>query len=50
MGGGATLTTDSDKGRTDKQTIINVDRPNNASTVEKNMHERMTPDEPWIGF
>ena len=34
------------KGRADKQIIINVDRPSDASTVDRNMHKRMTLDKP----
>ena len=49
-GGAFALPTDLEKGRSDKGTIMNVDHHINASNMEKNMHERMTPDEPWIGF
>ena len=45
MGGTAALLTEPEKVRADKRTIINVDRKSDASTVKKNMHECMTPDE-----
>ena len=48
-GGGAASSTDPDK-RADKWTVTNADRQIDMSTVEKNMHEHMTPDETWIGF
>ena len=45
-GGAAASPSDPEKGRADKRTRINVDRQIDKSTVEKNMHERMTPEEP----
>ena len=45
MGGTAALLTKPEKGRAGKRTIINVDRKSDELTVEKNMHESMTPDE-----
>ena len=44
-GGGAALPADPEKDCTDKRKINNVDHQIEASTGEKNMHERMTPDE-----
>ena len=44
-GGGAASPTDPEKGRADKRTIINVDRHIDKSTVNKEMHERMIPEE-----
>ena len=46
MGGSDALTTEPKKGRADKRTIINVDHTSDASTVDQNMHENMTQDEP----
>ena len=43
-GEGSALPTNPEKGRTDQWTIINEDRQIEASTVEKNMHERTTPE------
>ena len=45
-GGVSTLPTDPEKGRADKQTTINVDCMSDVLTVDRNMHERMNPDEP----
>ena len=42
--GAAALPTKPKKGYAKKRTIINVDRQIEASIVEKNMHDRMTPD------
>ena len=46
MGGRAALPIDPKKVRADKQTIINVYRPSDTLTVEKNMHDSMSLDEP----
>ena len=46
MRGGSSSLTVPEKGRADKQTIINIYRPSDASTVDRNMHERMIPDKP----
>ena len=45
-GGVAALPTGPEKGCADKRTIINLDHLIDESTPEKNMHERMTPEEP----
>ena len=45
-GGASTLPTDLEKGHADKQMIINVDHPSDASTLDINMHESMNPEEP----
>ena len=42
----AALPTDPEKGCADKQKIISVDCQIDNSTVEKDMHECMTPEEP----
>ena len=47
--GGAALSTKPEKGRTDKQKIKYSNLPRDASIMDKNMHKRMVPDEPWIG-
>ena len=39
MVGGSASSTDPKKVRSDKRTIINVDRPSNESTVDRNMDE-----------
>ena len=46
MGGASASPTDPEKGRSDKQKIIDVDCQIDRSTVEKKMHERMTAGEP----
>ena len=45
-GGASALLTDFKKGRTDKRTVIHVDHLSDASTMDRNMHERMTLDKP----
>ena len=40
------MPTDPEKGRADKRKISNVDRQIDASTGDKNMHDRMNPEEP----
>ena len=45
-GGGSASLTDLKKGCTDKQNILNVDRQIDTSTVERNMHDFMTPEKP----
>ena len=44
--GASASPTDPEKGRAENRTIINVDRQIDESYVEKDMNERMTPDEP----
>ena len=45
-GGADVSPTNPEKYRTDKRAIINVDRHINELIVEKDMCERMTPEEP----
>ena len=45
-GGAYASPTDPKKSCADKQTIINMDRLSDASTVDRNMDEHMTLDEP----
>ena len=44
------MPTNPEKGNTEKLRIIYAYRPSGASTVDKNMHERMTLEKPWIGL
>ena len=45
-GGAAASPADPEKGGADKRNIINVYHQINKSTLEKDMHERMNPEEP----
>ena len=49
-GRASALTTYPKKGRADKQKIIHVDNPSDVSNMNRNINERMTLEEPWIGY
>ena len=45
-GGSSASPTYPEKGCADNLIIINVDHPSDVSTLDRNMHERMTPYKP----
>ena len=46
MGGASDSPTNPEKGHADKRRIINVDNPSDATNLDINRHEYMTPGEP----